>query len=266
AFSLWAANSSLFERKMLNPDILKSYRNGTHTYADRVNREYLLNTLTHEIGYALGLTHCSREDSIMFAFVSIYNNNNIIIIITRVDLYILQCVDTVLVLHHRIFVTYQRYVWSINIDDKKYDGPYVLNSYMNFLLDNFSLSAAYQRSSGKIVLFVNNMVYMIDYPSFKLKEDWPKRLSSLGFPTNTLINSVVNTNRGQTYAIFDNNDVAQIKQQFYKFNEFTRSVTEADLILINVSNVQCSRDGLLRQIQNILGRLIRSSKSIKNTY
>ena len=36
AFSLWAANSSLsFKRKTLNPDILISYRSGTHTYADR---------------------------------------------------------------------------------------------------------------------------------------------------------------------------------------------------------------------------------------
>ncbi|XP_018376525.1 PREDICTED: matrilysin-like [Trachymyrmex cornetzi] len=35
AFSLWAANSSLtFERKILNPDILISYRSGTHTYVD----------------------------------------------------------------------------------------------------------------------------------------------------------------------------------------------------------------------------------------
>ena len=142
---------------------------------------------------------------------------------------------------------------------------------------------------------------MVEYPSFKLKEDWPKRLSSLRFPTNTSINSVVNTNREQTYAIFDNNGVTQIdecsmsvrsyqslqaafpripsaptlafrymdgniyfakKQQFYKFNEFTRTVTEADKFNINVLNVECSRDELLRQMQNILGRLIRSS----NTY
>ncbi|KYN12688.1 Interstitial collagenase [Trachymyrmex cornetzi] len=35
AFSLWAANSSLtFEREILNPDILISYRSGTHTYLD----------------------------------------------------------------------------------------------------------------------------------------------------------------------------------------------------------------------------------------
>ncbi|EGI66657.1 72 kDa type IV collagenase, partial [Acromyrmex echinatior] len=128
-----------------------------------------------------------------------------------VDLCTLQYVNTVLVLHHRIFVTYQRYV-SINIDDTKYDGPHILNSYMDFLPENFSLSAAYQRPSGELVLFVNNIVYMIEYSSFKLKKGWPKRLSSLGFPPNALIDTAVNTNKGQTYAIFNSNDVAQIDE------------------------------------------------------
>ncbi|KYN13282.1 Matrix metalloproteinase-14 [Trachymyrmex cornetzi] len=217
---------------------------------------------------------------------------------TYIDLCTLQYVDTVLVLHHRIFVTYQRYVWSIDINDAKYDGPHILNSYMDFLPNNFSLSAAYQRPSGELVLFIHDIIYMVEYPSFKLKEGWPKRLSSLGFPPNIFINTVVNTNRGQTYVIFNNNDVAQIdecnmsvrsyhslqavfpgipsaptlafrymdgnlyfakKQQFYQFNEFTRTVTKAGKFNINILNVECSKDRLLQQMQNILSRLLRSS-------
>ncbi|XP_018378152.1 PREDICTED: uncharacterized protein LOC108770893, partial [Trachymyrmex cornetzi] len=99
-----------------------------------------------------------------------------------------------------------------HINDAKYDGPHVLNSYMDFLPDNFSLSAAYQRPSGELVLFIHDVIYMVEYPSFKLKESCPKRLSSLGFPPNIFINTVVNTNRGQTYVIFNNNDVAQIDE------------------------------------------------------
>ncbi|KAG5310122.1 MMP14 protein, partial [Acromyrmex insinuator] len=170
------------------------------------NKDYLLNMLTHEIGHALGLTYSSREDSIMFAYVTASKPTTIqpptstttpppTTEITSdkseyIDFCSLQYVDTILVLLHRIFVTYQH--------DTKYDGPYILNSYMDFLPENFSLSAAYQRPSGKLVLFVNNIVYMIEYPSFKLKEGWPKRLSSLGFPPNTFIDTV--------------NDVAQIDE------------------------------------------------------
>ncbi|KAG5312863.1 MMP14 protein, partial [Pseudoatta argentina] len=174
------------------------------------NKDYLLNTLTHEIEHALGLKHSSREDSIMFAFVTANNSNKIVKLniedilavqqlygiknpkpttttqpptsttteITTnkpeyVDLCTLQYMDMILVLHHRIFVMYQRYVWSIDIDDTKYDGPHILNSYMDFLPENTSLSAAYQRPSGELILFVNK------------------------------------------------------KQQFYTFNEFTRTLTEA---------------------------------------
>ena len=142
---------------------------------------------------------------------------------------------------------------------------------------------------------------MIEYSSFKLKEGWPKRLSSLGFPPNTFIDTVINTNRGQTYAIFNGNDLAQIdecsmtvrsfqplqavlpgippaptlvfryingnlyfakQQQFYTFNEFTKIVTEVGKFNINVLNVECLRNGLLQQMQDILDRLFQSS----NTY
>ncbi|KYN43058.1 hypothetical protein ALC56_02497, partial [Trachymyrmex septentrionalis] len=109
--------------------------------------------------------------------------------------------------------------------------------------------------------------------------------TSLGFLANVVINIAINTHRGQTYVIFDDNDVAQIdkcivvctindiniprnrqlqpwlsdgniyfakKQQFYKINEFTRIVTGK----FSVKIFECSRDGLL---QDILSQLIQSN-------
>ena len=72
---------------------------------------------------------------------------------------------------------------------------------MNFLPDNFSSSAAYQRLSGEIVLFVSNIIYMVDYPSFKLIEGWPKHLSSVGFLPNALINTVVTEDKSMHSSI-----------------------------------------------------------------
>ena len=64
------------------------------------------------------------------------------------------------------------------------------------------------------------------------------------------------------FRYMDRNIYFAKKQQFYKFNEFTRTVIEADKFNINVLNIECLRDELLQQMQDILGRLIRLS----NTY
>ncbi|KYN41684.1 Macrophage metalloelastase [Trachymyrmex septentrionalis] len=164
AFSLWAANSSLlFERKMLDPDILISYRSGAKNLL--VTRTICL---THEIGHALGLTHSSREDSIMFAFVS--NTNNKIV--------------------------------KLNIED-------ILAIQQLYGIKNPRLPTTTTTTTTQCQI---PKLRRINPSRFKLKEDWPKHLSSLGFLTSTLINTVVNTNRGQTYVIFDNNDVVQIDE------------------------------------------------------
>ena len=55
-----------------------------------VNKYYLLNTLTYEIGHALGLSHSSREDSIMFAFAGTNNNSNKIVKLNLEDILAIQ--------------------------------------------------------------------------------------------------------------------------------------------------------------------------------
>ncbi|XP_018405251.1 PREDICTED: matrix metalloproteinase-24-like [Cyphomyrmex costatus] len=279
AFSIWAANTSLtFERKTLNPDILISYRGGIHTYIDSRRKETICS----------GLSHNSRVDSLMFPYAtdkSVTLRIEDILAIQRLygknpnevpskrsppvttdtrktstqDLCDLPYVDNVLVLKYHIFVTYRRSIWMIAIND---------------------------------------------YPSLQLKNGWPKTYSDLNFPAEMRVNAALVTNRGQTYVIFDGDSVALMNEcdmtiseyhslksifpgippsptvayryidgslyflqnrQYYKFNEFTRTVTNVDNFDMKILNVNCPADGLLRQLQDLLNRLLQSSSLLENT-
>ncbi|XP_018397717.1 PREDICTED: matrix metalloproteinase-14-like [Cyphomyrmex costatus] len=217
------------------------------------------------------------------------------------DLCDLPYVDNVLVLNHRIFVTYRKTMWMIDVNGKRYKGPLALNDYLRFLPANVSINAAYQRPSGEIVIFADNQIYMIDYPSLRLKDGWPKRPFDLKLPTNMHVNAALVINRGQTYVIYNDDSVALLnechmtvngyhtlqsifpgippspnlafryidwslyflhKRQYYKFNEFTRTVTNADKFDMKILNVNCPTDGLLKQLQDLLTRLLQSSNSL----
>ncbi|KYN04637.1 Matrix metalloproteinase-14, partial [Cyphomyrmex costatus] len=121
-------------------------------------------------------------------------------------------VDNVLVLKHNIFVTYRKSIWVITINGKRYKGPLALNDYLHFLPANVSINAVYQRPSEEIVMFANNKIYMVDYPSFQLKNGWPKTYSDLNFPAEMRVNAALVTNRGQTYVIFDGDSVALMNE------------------------------------------------------
>ncbi|XP_011708367.1 PREDICTED: stromelysin-2-like [Wasmannia auropunctata] len=240
----------------VNPDILISFRNGVHTFANRRNGDvcpyaldgpddvlahafplsdrdgqiaeihvdktepwyiqlnmnppekiHLLLILTHEIGQALGLHHSPRNDSIMFAYATSkypgelniedilaiqylygvkYNSpktESVPMTTTEmtptttttttkpeyVDLCDLKYVDNILVLDHRIFVTYQRYVRT-------------------------------------------DRIYIVDYPSFTLSAGWPRTLKDIGLPTTAIIIAAINTNKGRTYVIFNGQTIAEINE------------------------------------------------------
>ncbi|XP_011631082.1 matrix metalloproteinase-2-like [Pogonomyrmex barbatus] len=210
------------------------------------------------------------------------------------DLCALRRVDAVLVLENRMYVAYRYYLWSVDLNGKSYGRSLLLTDYLRFLPDNFTrLAGAYRRFSGQLVLFVDDMIYMIEYPSFELVPGWPRKLRDMNLPPNAKINAVINTNAGRTFAIYDEivaeiDDCSMIavrhnslhaifpgippavtsvvryidgnlyffvKRQFFKYNEFTRNVTIAGKFDSEIFGIVCPKDESLEQLRVLLKKL-----------
>ncbi|XP_070170996.1 stromelysin-2-like [Polyergus mexicanus] len=215
----------------------------------------------------------------------------------RADLCALRRVDAALIMNHRLYIANRRNVWSVDMTEKRYGRPMTLTDYATFLPANFTrLSAAYRRPSGDLALFANDSIYLAEYPSLKLKSGWPKYLHDIGLPRNVKINAAINTHTERTYAIYDDDKVAEIdechmivvrhaplkdifpgipsaitsafryidgnlyffaKRQFYAFNEFTNIVTSAGPFDLRALGIESPTDGLLRQLRDLLSRIYR---------
>ncbi|XP_077280125.1 interstitial collagenase-like [Temnothorax americanus] len=300
-----------------------------HIYVNKhpADKFFLHYTLTHEIGHSLGLVHNGRKTSVMFAKqpdqqYPVKLDQNDIADIQRLyveeivndpprrtppppppppspDLCSLDRVNGILILENRMYISYKRYVWSIDLDGRTYNGPLALSNHMSFLHDNYTrVTAAYQSPSGDLVVLVDNLVYLVQYPEFSLWPGWPKTLQELGFPENTLINGAVNTHKGRSFVVFNGNSVGEIdkcheskkvakftplevtfpgiptgvtsifryidgnlyfttRTQFYKFNEFTRTVLSAGKFDLRMLNIVCSKAELLQQLRDLLDRIVR---------
>ncbi|XP_077265658.1 stromelysin-2-like [Temnothorax americanus] len=283
-------------------------------------------TLTHEIGHSLGLLHNKRRTSVMFAFTPdkqypVKLDQYDIVDIQRLygeklandppqtpapppppspDLCALDRVNVILIVENRMFISYKHYVWSFALDGRTYNGPLALSNHMSFLHDNYTrVTAAYQSPSGDVVVFVDNLVYLVQYPELTLRPNWPKTLQELGFPPKTKINGAVNTHRGRSFVLFNGNSVGEINEcdhhrvvrftpleatfpgipigvtsifryidgnlyfttrtQYYRFNEFTKTVTAAGKFDLRILNIVCPKDDLLKQLRDLLDRFVRVS-------
>ncbi|XP_024869377.1 uncharacterized protein LOC112453066 [Temnothorax curvispinosus] len=194
------------------------------------------------------------------------------------------------------FISHERYMWSIDIDGKTYKKPLLLTDCIKFLPKNFTrLTAAYQAPSGNIVLFAGNMSYMITYPRLTLVSTWPRPYTDLGLlDANAKINTVLNTNKGRIFIIYNDNFVNEIddcsmnivkfyhidmifpeiphsvssafryidsnlyfisKNRIYRFNEFTKTVTASGNL--GIISITCPGEGLMMQLRDLLSRFVR---------
>ncbi|XP_024893686.1 matrix metalloproteinase-2-like [Temnothorax curvispinosus] len=263
--------------------------------ADRFSLHY---TLTHEIGHFLGLVHNRRKTSVMFAIqpdqqYPVKLDQNDIADIQRLfgekstnepprrtpappappppslDLCSLDRVNGILILENRMYISYKRHVWSIDLDGRTYNGPLALLNHMSFLHDNYTrVTAAYQSPSGDLVVFVDNLVYLVQYPEFSLWPGWPKTLgrSFVVFNGNS-VGEIDECDKDKRVAKFtpleatfpgiptgvtlifryvDGNLYFTTRAQFYKFNEFTRTVSSAGKFDLRILNIVCPRAKLLQ--------------------
>ncbi|KAL6416959.1 hypothetical protein ACFW04_014753 [Cataglyphis niger] len=217
--------------------------------------------------------------------------------LSRDDLCALRRMDAALIMNRRLYIADRRNVWSVDLTEKRYGRPMTLTEYATFLPRNFTrLLAAYRRPSGDLALFAGDNIYLAEYSSFRSKPGWPKSLHDIGFPRDAKINAAINTHSGQTYAIYDDDKVAEIdecritvvkhaplrdifsgipsaitsafrhadgnlyffaKRQFYAFNEFSNVVTSAGPFDLGVLGIECPTNGLLRQLRDLLSRVYR---------
>lgn len=193
------------------------------------NQTNLYAVLIHEIGHALGIAHSNDRNSIMFAFYSgdkLELGNDDINAIQSLygsptvnnqpttspikpnplepELCELNNVETFLIVNQIMYIFYEKWVWMISLSDMNIPKPQLITDWLLFLPPDFkNISTLYQRPSGEIVFFINNLIYMIKFPSLMLVSGYPKQISTLGITSNARIHTAVNTYTGQTFIFYN---------------------------------------------------------------
>jgi hypothetical protein len=204
-------------------------------------------------------------------------------------------INTFLIANIRIFAFYRNNVWILSIDARdrtpdQYKKPKKITDWLRFLPHNFTeISAIYQKPDGRVALFADDYVYFFQYPQLNLNSR---------FKTETLVtqglykvNTVISTNQGRTFFIYNDYYLNEIKEctytsyfmgrvsdEFYgipsnclgafryvngniyfitdngvlEYNEFTNTVTRSISDVFEVLEIPCIRETLLNKLYELI--------------
>jgi hypothetical protein len=103
-----------------------------------------------------------------------------------------------------MYIFYKKWVWIINLEDTTSMASQLITDWLTFLPQDFkNISTIYQRPFGEIVIIVDNMIYMIYFPSLVLVNGYPKSISSIGLSSKAKIHTAVNTYTGHTFIFYN---------------------------------------------------------------
>ncbi|XP_046986145.1 matrilysin-like [Schistocerca americana] len=201
----------------------------TNTPKEKIN---FCAVLVHEIGHTLGLAHSAENTSIMYPM---YNSSNIELskddILGIQSLYGKQDEDeskddnneveedsnppelcklnkkikNFLIVDKVLYIYYEKWVWVMDLDNLNvHPKLQLISDWLTFLPKGFkNITADYQRPPGDVVLFIDNKLYVMEIPSFKLKYGYPQSLTNLSLRKNVALHSAINSYSGKSFIFFD---------------------------------------------------------------
>ncbi|KAF5304326.1 hypothetical protein FQA39_LY09705 [Lamprigera yunnana] len=190
-----------------------------------------------------------------------------------------------------------KYVWILNLEDNRYIEPKIIFDWLNFLPSNFErMDGIYRRPSGEIVFFINQEIYMMSYPGFKLLDGFPRKQDTIGVTSKLKMNAALNSYAGRTYIFYKQNFFVELdecsfylcrrgniynkfdafpssisgvfrytngywyiinKERFYQYDEFNNKMISSGYNkLEEVINIICPNESILQQLRKLINGLV----------
>ncbi|KAF5294234.1 hypothetical protein FQA39_LY13482 [Lamprigera yunnana] len=143
-------------------------------------------------------------------------------------------------IHPLIYVKDQlnTFLVIVKLEDNRYGEPKIIFDWLNLLPSNFErIDAIYQRSSGEIVFFINQEIYMMSYPGFKLLDGFPRKQDTIGVTSKLKINAALNSYTGRTYIFYEQIFLVELNECSFYLCRHGNIYNEFDAFSSSISGV-----------------------------